>query len=82
MHWLVGVNGERTPDPQYWRDRNEIIEAETKKEAIAKWKEEHQYWYCGEPISAVQMSPNLPEHERYFASRWKFENNEPIRTNS
>jgi len=43
-YYLVGINGENTPDPEYWRDRNEIIKAGNKQQAIEKWKQERAGW--------------------------------------
>ena len=70
--FLVGVNGERTPDPAYWRERNEVIIAEDEKDAKEVWKERHEGWYCGEPISTA-IFPYTEDEKLYpNASNWKF----------
>lgn len=73
--FLVGINGEHTPDPEYWRARNEVITAKDETEATESWKSIHECWYCGEPIS-VATFPHT-EEEKMFpnASSWKFTNN-------
>ncbi len=44
MWFIVGIDGDQTPDPEYWRDRWELIEADSPKEARQKWVEMWKGW--------------------------------------
>ncbi len=58
MPWfIVGIDGDRTPDPRYWRDRWECIEARDRHHARRQWikmregwlrNDEHQYIFVDE----------------------------------
>lgn len=44
-HWfMVGIDGDETPDPAYWRERWECVEAANSVEAKAKWKAMRGGW--------------------------------------
>ncbi len=43
--YLVGLNGEHTPDPEYWRARNAFIKAESEWEAKQKWIQMREGWF-------------------------------------
>lgn len=70
--FLVGVNGEHTPDPAYWRDRNEVIEADSEQEAKEKWLKIRGGWYCGEPITIMAFPYSEEEKPFPFGSDYKF----------
>ena len=69
--YLIGVNGEQTPDPNYWRTRNELIPAPTADDAISKWLGKRGGWYAGEPISIIDVTDQQPD-EMEFGSEWCF----------
>ena len=70
--YIVGVDGEHTPDPEYWRARNEIITAKDEEEAKEIWEQKREGWYAGEPIS-IAVFPYTEEQKQFpNASDWQF----------
>ncbi len=52
--YLVGLNGEHTPDPEYWRARNEFIKAKSEQEAKQKWIQMREGWFKQDEESYIQ----------------------------
>ena len=74
--FLIGVNGEHTPDPEYWRSRNEIIEGDSTAEIKIEWLKLHECWYAGEPLTIIDITEQFtPEQGGIFGSNWKFTEN-------
>ena len=42
--FVVGLDGDHTPDPVYWRERWGLVEAEDRHDAKEQWIAEHQGW--------------------------------------
>ena len=74
--FLIGVNGEHTPDPEYWRSRNEIIEGDSTAEIKIEWLKLHECWYAGEPLTIIDITEQFTsEPGGIFGSNWKFTEN-------
>lgn len=54
-YYIVGIDGRQTPDPRYWFDRWECIQADTEEQAIEKWFEEKALWVRSEEKRYVKV---------------------------
>ncbi len=69
--YLVGINGSHTPDPAYWRARNEFIKAKSAKDAKDKWIEMRQGWLREDEklyIKTIQVPYFI---KKYPAYQWE-----------
>lgn len=59
--YLVGIDGTKTPDPQYWFDRWEVVEATSIKEAKEVWCAKRQGWIADaeKPFARVWYESNV-----------------------
>lgn len=55
IFYLVGIDGSKTPDPQYWKDRWECIEAATETEAIEQYCKLYHGWLRQEERKLVKV---------------------------
>ena len=64
--WIVGLDGDHTPDPMYWRWRWLCIEATSEEEAKKLYREKQARWLkeCEAPyLFADQIEAAPPEGE-------------------
>ena len=70
--FLVGIDGTYTPDPDYWRARNEFIVADSAEEAIKIWSYLRGEWLREDEIPYIKIV-EVPVEESYGAAyRYKF----------
>jgi hypothetical protein len=70
--YLVGIDGSSTADPQYWRDRNELIVAENSEKAKEKWIQRREGWLREDEIPFIETREIPCNVQTLFASEYTF----------
>ena len=75
--FLVGIDGSDTPDPAYWRARNEFIEANSEQEAKNIWGYMRSDWLRADEEQYVQavevpLGLSIPASSLEFTKNGKF----------
>ena len=75
--FFVGIDGSDTPDPAYWRARNEFITAESEQEAKDIWGYMRSDWLRADEeqyIQAIEVKSDigLPASSYEFTKNGQF----------
>lgn len=70
--YIVGIDGRKTPEPNYWYDRWKCIEAENEQEALQLYFEMKKNWLREEEYKLVQVWAKLDK--KVWVDDWIKEN--------
>ena len=59
--FVVGIDGDNTPDPLYWRDRWELVSAADVDEAKRKWIEMREGWLAPNEVVHIFIDEVNPD---------------------
>ncbi len=78
MPWyVVGIDGDRSPDPEYWRARWDLIEADRSHQARTIWIEMREGWLSPDEHRHIFVDRvKAPEEYTYF-DRYSHDRNAP-----
>lgn len=70
--FLVGIDGSNTPDPRYWRERNEFIMAHNAEEASKIWCYLKGEWLREDEIPFIKVVEVPLKVDFYFPTKYEF----------
>ncbi len=70
--FLVGIDGSETPDPTYWRARNEFIKAFSAESAKKKWIKMREGWLREDEVDYIQTREIPLSANTFHANEYNF----------
>ena len=71
-YFIIGIDGRKTPDPNYWFDRWECIQAPTDKEALQEYYKRYHGWLREDEKKYVKVHAVLAKYQSAYV--WIKEN--------